>query len=127
MIKTTLPNRKAISQIVREYRTLAGTSEQAATLRSFAALLSEALEAYGRGVSYQSVKNWQDGRYMPDGFSLLRLVEAARFDWRGDFAGDLLAAIYPESYEPVTEIGRRAIAQHRHAAALNWNNGNWKY
>lgn len=110
MIKTTLPNRRAVSQIVKEYRILAGNSERAATLRAFAALLSEALEGFGRSISYQSVKNWQDGRYMPDGFCMLRLADAARFDWRGDFAGDLLAAIYPDSYAPVSEIGRRAIA-----------------
>lgn len=119
MIKTTLPNRRAVSQIVKEYRILAGSSQQVATLRAFAALLSEALEAFGRGISHQSIKNWQDGRYMPDGFSMLRLAEVARFDWRGDFAGDMLAAIYPESYTPVTEIGRRAIAAHRNAAVMS--------
>jgi hypothetical protein len=123
MIKTTLPNRRAVSQIVKEYRILAGTSQRAATFRAFAALLSEALEAFGRSVSYQSVKNWQDGRYMPDGFCMLRLAEVARFDWRGDFACDMLAAIYPESYEPISEIGRRAIAAHRTAVVMNGLNG----
>lgn len=118
MIKTTLPNRRAVAQIVKDYRVLAGTSQREAPLRVFAASLSEALEPIGRRVSYQSIKNWEDRRYLPDAFSMLRLAQAARHDWRGDFAGDILAALYPESYEPVTEIGRRAVEAHREAAVL---------
>ncbi|HEX9595899.1 MAG TPA: hypothetical protein VF982_03385 [Anaerolineales bacterium] len=123
MIKTTLPNRRAVAQIVREYRILAGTSEREATLRAFADSLSEALGTTGRRISYQSIKNWGDGRYLPDPFAMLRLSQAARFDWRGDFAGDLLAALFPENYEPLTEIGRRAVNAHKDAAVLRGNNG----
>ncbi|MCW5876515.1 MAG: hypothetical protein KIS85_06495 [Anaerolineales bacterium] len=119
MIKTTLPNRRAVAQIVREYRLLAGSStRRQSPLRAFAAALSEALLPQGRGVSYQSVKNWQDGRYLPDAFNMLRLARAARFDWRGDFASDILAALHPESYQPATEIGRRAVEQHRDAGRI---------
>lgn len=126
MIKTTLPNRRAVSQIVREYRILAGTSEAEATLRAFAGTLSEALQPIGRRISYQSIKNWEDGRYLPDGFLMLRLSQAAHFDWRGSFAEDILAALYPESYDPATEIGRRAIATHKNAAVIVGRNGHKK-
>lgn len=126
MIKTTLPNRRAVSQIVREYRILAGNSDAEATLRAFAASLTEALQQVGRRVSFQSVKNWCDGRYLPDGFCMLRLSQAAHYDWRGSFAEDILAALYPGTYEPATEIGRRAIAAHKDAGVLIGKNGHKK-
>jgi hypothetical protein len=124
VIKTTLPNRRAISQIVQEYRLFAGNSAREAPLRAFAAVLSEALRGFEKGVSYQSVKNWEDGRYLPDAFTMLRLATAARYDWRGDFAIDILAALYPESYQPASEIGRRAIDEHRNALDMRGSNGN---
>ena len=123
MIKITLSNRRTISQIVREYRILAGNSEREATLRAFAGSLSEALQPTGRRISYQSIKNWGDGRYLPDPFAMLRLAQAAKYDWRGDFAADILAALFPEAYEPHTEIGRRALRAHKDAAALRGSNG----
>jgi hypothetical protein len=122
VIKTTLPNRRAVSQIVQEYRILAGNSESEATLRAFAISLTEALQIVGRRVSYQSIKNWEDGRYLPDGFSMLRLSQAAHYDWRGSFAEDILAALYPDNYQPATEIGRRAIAVHKNAGELYGRN-----
>lgn len=123
VIKTTLPNRRAVSQIVREYRILAGTSEAEATLRAFADTLSEALQSVGRRISYQSIKNWEDCRHLPDGFAMMRLSQAAHYDWRGSFAEDILAALYPESFKPATEIGRRAIAKHKDAAFIVGRNG----
>lgn len=124
MIKTTLPAKRAVAQIVEEYRVLSGSSARQATLRAFANNLSDALVVVGRKVSYQSVKNWQDRRYLPDGYLMLRLAQAGSHDWRGEFAADILAAIYPDSYEPATEIGRRAIRAHANALALNGRNGN---
>lgn len=124
MIKTTLPAKRAVAQIVEEYRILAGDSEQQLTFRAFAENLSEALNSAGRRVSYQSIKNWQDRRYLPDRFLMLGLAHAANHDWRGEFAADVLAAMYPESYEPVTEIGRRAISAHKNALVMNGRNGN---
>lgn len=126
MIKTTLPNRRAVSQIVREYRILAGTSEAEASLRAFASTLSEALQPLGRRISYQSIKNWEDCRHLPDGFAMMRLSQAAHYDWRGSFAEDILAALFPESYGPATEIGRRAIAAHKDAGVLVGKNGHKK-
>lgn len=111
MIKTTIRKRYAVAQIVEQYRILAGTSEKRASLRQFAETLTEALHPLGRRVSYQSVKNWQDRLYLPDAFGMLRLAQAARYDWRGDFATDILAALDPSNYLPVSEIGRRALAK----------------
>lgn len=124
MIKTTLPAKRAVAQIVEEYRVLSGSSARQATLRAFANNLSDALSAVGRAVSYQSVKNWQDRRYLPDGYLMLRLAQAGSHDWRGEFAADILAAIYPDSYEPATEIGRRAISAHANALTMHGRNGN---
>ena len=109
MIKTNFPAKKAVAQIVREYRQLAGSPHRPATLRAFAAALSTPLASIQRSISYQSVKNWCDRRYLPDPFVMLQLSHAARSDWRGDFAEDILAAVLPDTYRPATEIGRRAI------------------
>jgi hypothetical protein len=127
VITTTLPNRRAISQIVREYRILVGNSDAEATLRAFASALTEALQPVGRRISYQTIKNWEDCRHLPDGFAMMRLSQVAHLDWRGSFAKDILAARFPETYKPATEIGRRAIASHKDAAVLNGHNGHKRY
>jgi hypothetical protein len=126
LIKTTTHKRQAVAQIVEQYRVLAGTSQKRASLRQFAETLSEALLPHGRRVSYQSVKNWQDQLYMPDAFVMLRLSQAARYDWRGDFAVDILAAIDPGHFAPASEIGRRVLAVTHIQGGSNGNgyNGN---
>lgn len=77
--------------LVRNYR-----SRQNASLRAFASALSEnSLES----ISYQSVKNWEDGIHTPNPMYLLSL--ALRFsDWRRNFALDALAILKPELYKP---------------------------
>ncbi|MBX3002360.1 MAG: hypothetical protein KF828_00300 [Anaerolineales bacterium] len=108
-LNTTHRNKKAVAHIVQQYRILAGTSYKPATLREFAHELSEALHSIGRSVSYQSIKNWQDRVYLPDTLLMMRLAQVAKHDWRGEFAADILAALYPQEYQPLTEIGRRAL------------------
>lgn len=122
MLKTAHRHKKAVAQIVREYRILAGTSEKQATLRQFAESLSDALRGLGRAVSYQSIKNWADQRYLPDTLLMMRLSTA--HDWRGEFAADILAALYPEDYQPATEIGRRALHTSHEIQLSGGNNGN---
>lgn len=113
MIKTTLPAKKAIAQIVDEYRRLLDPAQQRPLpLRAFAQALSDALQPMQRSVSYQTIKNWGDRRYLPDPYTLITLSQSARNDWRADFAEDLLAIIHPETYQPASEIGRRAQRQH---------------
>lgn len=109
VLKTTHRSKTAVALIVQQYRLLAGDQKKLATLREFANALSEALQPMGRRVSYQSIKNWQDRMYLPDTLMMMRLAQAARHDWRGEFAADILAAMHPQDYEPLTEIGRRAL------------------
>ena len=111
-IKTTLPAKKAVAQIVKDYRNLHSDSTRPSTLRAFASALSEALAPFNRNISYQSIKNWCDRRYLPDPFIMLQIAQSARHDWRADFAKDILAAVMPEIYQPATEIGRRALQEH---------------
>lgn len=113
MIKTDYPAKKAVAQIVSEYRQLAGQPGRPATLRAFAAALSAPLAPVERSISYQSIKNWCDRRYLPDSYVMLQLSHHARHDWRGDFAEDVLAAVHPQTYQPATEIGRRAIHENQ--------------
>ena len=118
MLKTTLPAKKAVAQIVGQYREQRGSSKQPATLRHFAASLSEVLQPIGKRISHQSIKNWSDRRYLPDIFVMLQIATEARHDWRRDFALDILAALRPESYQPATEIGRSALRAQQEPGAV---------
>ncbi len=109
ILNTTHRSKTAVALIVQQYRLLAGNQRKPATLREFANALSEAMLPIGRRISYQSIKNWQDRLYLPDTLMMMRLAQAARHDWRGEFAADILAAMHPQDYEPLTEIGRRAL------------------
>jgi len=110
ILKTTHRYKTAVALVVQEYRALASGTRKPATLREFAQALNEVLRPIGRSISYQSIKNWQDRLYLPDTLLMMRLASVARFDWRGEFAADILAAMHPEEYEPMTEIGRKALS-----------------
>lgn len=88
--------------ITREYR-----KQRKFSLRAFA----EALGNGSQEISHQTIKNWEDGTNEPDFSFVMTLVMKTR-DWRMDFALDLLAAMKPEIYEPMTSIGRRAIEKY---------------
>jgi len=86
---------KTISEVVKIYR-----GKQGASLRAFADSLSESAP---QSVTYQTVKNWEDGTYLPRRYYLLSLA-LHYHDWRRDFAFDTLAVLKPDLYEPVTRI-----------------------
>lgn len=67
-------------ETVTKYR-----SEQKANLREFGELL---------GVSYQTIKYWEDGVNVPSRYFLLALAMRHN-DWRKDFALDAIQAIDP--------------------------------
>ncbi|MBN2502504.1 MAG: hypothetical protein JXB38_17110 [Anaerolineales bacterium] len=109
MIETTLPAKRAISEIVHAYRMIQGDDKRPLSLRDFSQALSDILEPYGGSVSHQSVKNWEDRTHLPHHFFMMQIVFHAPMDWRRDFAQDVLAALNPKLYQPATDIGRRAI------------------
>jgi hypothetical protein len=109
MLRTTLPAKTAVAYIVDKYRQLQGSGRQPATLRYFAAALTEVLQSTGLRVSHQSIKNWGDRRYLPDLYVMLQIAQQAQHDWRRDFALDILAAVEPDRYQPVSDIGRAAL------------------
>ena len=98
--------KRAVARITLHYRRLLSASRRPATLREFAAWLSEALVPHNRRISHQSVKNWSDQRYLPDRYLMLQIARGAQHDRRGDFAQDILAAIEPERYQPATSVGQ---------------------
>ncbi|MQC26277.1 MAG: hypothetical protein DWG76_02355 [Chloroflexi bacterium] len=102
----------AVSTIVQAYLGQHGPGDQPASLRAFAALLSESLQSYERQLSHQSIKNWLDQRHLPDRFLMHQIADIALHDWRGDFALDILAALDPGSHRPASIIGRRALSHH---------------
>jgi transcriptional regulator with XRE-family HTH domain len=93
---------KPIQHIVKEYR-----KERGLSLRKFADALTENTN-HGIEISHQSIKNWEDAVTEPEFSFVMTLALTAR-DWRMDFAFDVLAAMRPEIYEPMTQIGRDAI------------------
>jgi len=90
---------KPTQHITREYR-----KQKNLSLRAFA----EALSNGSQDISHQTIKNWEDGATEPDFSFVMTLVMKTR-DWRMDFAFDILAAMKPEIYEPMTSIGQDAL------------------
>ncbi len=119
MIHSTLPAKRAVSEIVRAYRHVEGRPEHPLSLRVFAASLSAIVEHFGGSISHQTVKNWQDRNHLPNAFFMMQIAYHAPFDWRRDFAQDVLAALRPDIYQPATEIGQRALEHAREEALLN--------
>ena len=91
--------------IVSAYRKQRGQS-----LRAFAQSLSEGLKNEDH-VTYETIRNWERGIFKPN-FQLLMTLAMTKRDWRMGFAFDCLAALRPQLYEPMTEIGYEAIKKH---------------
>lgn len=77
-----------ISKLVKASR-----NSRSLTLRQFAFMLSTEEVSW----SYQSVKNWEDGIWLPDYFKMLRVAEVYH-DWRGDLAIAIVKELRPEIY-----------------------------
>lgn len=79
----------SVTQIIKSYR-------GAKSLRKFAAELSEKLPDK---ISYQSIKNWEDGRYIPNYYEF---GEVARTydDWRHTLALEIRQALRPDHSDP---------------------------
>ena len=121
IIQTTLPEKKAISEIVAEYRKLQGEGRMM-PLRAFAEELSEVIRDIGLTISHQSIKNWQDRSHLPKTFIILQIKLNSPMDWRRDFAQDILAVLNPDIYQPASLIGVRAIKTRRSAVVrLNYS------
>lgn len=74
-----------VTEIVKKYR-------NGKTLREFSQEISEKLPVL---ISYQTIKNWEDGVNIPHYFTIVPLAMHYT-DWRRDFALEVLAAINPE-------------------------------
>ena len=78
-----------ISQIITKYK---GES----SLRDFANLLSEKMV---EPISYQTIKDWEDGSYLPRYYTILPI--ALHYDdWRRTMALEILAILKPDYYAP---------------------------
>ena len=100
----------ATQQVVWAYRLKLGIRRRPLSFAKFAAGLTDVVEPYGLSISYQSIKNWEDGVYRPDYAFIMQLsIHASAASWQRAFALDLLAAQWPELYEPVSEIGKRVL------------------
>ena len=101
-----------VQQIVQAHRLKLGARRRPLSFAKFAAGLTDVVESYGLSVSYQSIKNWEDGVFRPDHAFIMQLsIHAKKDSWQRSFAFDLLAAQWPELYKPGSEIGERLIQQ----------------
>ena len=94
--------------LVQHYRKVLGFQQKALPFVQFARQLNDVVEALGLRVSYQTIKNWEDGIHRPDYFFTLQLANhAPEGSWQRAFAMDLLAVQWPMLYEPGSEIGEK--------------------
>ena len=102
----------AVQQVVWAHRLKLGARRRPLSFAKFAAGLTDVVESYGLSISYQSIKNWEDGVFRPDHAFIMQIsIHAPKGSWQRAFAFDLLAAQWPELYKPGSEIGERLIQQ----------------
>lgn len=66
------------------------------TLRGFAELISEKMI---EPISYQTIKDWEDGNYLPRYYTILPI--ALHYDdWRRQMALEILSVLKPELHNP---------------------------
>ncbi len=89
------------TQIVLEYR-----HYQKLSLRAFANQINEKSIVH---LCHQTISNWEKGICTPVYHSLIPIA-LLYGDWRRDFAIDALAALHPNLYTPIGDIGKRLLA-----------------
>ena len=122
MIKTSLPIKRAISDIVKTYRMMQRRKSHPLSLRDFSDALTEVLEPVGGKISHQTIYNWENMVHLPHSFYMKQMAALARDNWQQDFAKDVLAVLHPHDYKPATMVGRKAvewIKRERYAKHLN--------
>lgn len=101
-----------ISQIVRIYR-----AEQGLTLEAMAESLREQMSGtMFSNLSRQAIGLWERGT-LPNVIFLIRVTRMYD-DWRREFASDILAAIEPELFMPLGEIGRELLGEGVHGQSV---------
>jgi hypothetical protein len=106
--KTSDQQKRLTALVVQNYRQRLGSAKKTLPFVQFAHQLNAFAEIVGLSVSYQSIKNWEDGIHRPDYFFTLQIANhAPEGSWQRAFAMDLLAVQWPMLYEPGSEIGER--------------------
>ena len=91
----------AVMEAVNRYRGLLGDNGRPLSFVRFAWELSRYCRERGMpvSISYQSVKNWSDGRFIPDYLVILQIAEISPSgSWQNRFASDILAAFNKRIY-----------------------------
>lgn len=109
-IRKTVSQQERTRLVVSKYRSRLGIKGKPLSFARFAKAVSQPVQSIGLSVSYQTVKNWEDGIYRPDYFFTLQLANhAPAGTWQHAFALDILAVQWPELYQPGSEIGARLL------------------
>lgn len=99
-------------RIVYAYREKLGSKGKLMSLTQFAEALSASVAHINLHISYQTIKNWEDGIHRPDYFFTMQVAQhAPEESWQRAFAMDLLAVQWPMLYQPGSEIGATLVDQ----------------
>src|SRR4030067_772886 len=99
--------------VVQEQRLRLGSRGRPLLFARFADGLNQHMRDLGISVSYQSIKNWEDGVNRPDYFFTQQLANRAPDgSWQRTFAMDILAVQWPALYKPGGEIGTAVLWQY---------------
>jgi hypothetical protein len=102
--------KRSTSLVVQAYRQRLGWKTRPLSFPQFAEQLNQYTAHLGLSVSYQTIKNWADGRHRPDYFFIQQLANHAPAEsWQHAFAMDMLAVQWPELHQPGSEIGANII------------------
>jgi len=97
-------------QVVRKYRAQLGAHKRPLSYARFAGELNQAVQHLGLQVSYQTIKNWEDGLHRPDYFFIMQLANhTQQQSWQREFAIDLLAVQWPALYPEGSEVAQRIL------------------
>ena len=109
MINTSLPTKRAVSDIVKTYRLMQRRRSHPLSLRDFSDALTEVLAPIGGKISHQTINNWENMVHLPHSFYMRQVAARAQENWQHDFAIDVLAVLLTHDYKPATKVGRSAV------------------
>lgn len=105
------PDARSLTRlVVRKYRARLGTHKRPLSYARFADELNQAIQHLELQVSYQTIKNWEDGLHRPNYFFIMQLANhASQQSWQRGFAMDILSVQWPDLYPASSEIARHIL------------------
>lgn len=101
------PRASPVQRLIRAYREFLGQPGEPLSFERFAAGISRPV---GLEIPGHVVQTWETGRNLPSIQVMMRLLRHMPWNtWQYTFAHDLAAALWPESFYPISSLGRKAL------------------